>query len=203
MSIRDRLAGIGTASLYEAACNAASMSASIRPVGASRGFAGRAATARTPAGDNLVLHQLLRMRFDTEVLVVDAGQAVDRAVWGEVMSVAAKAAGLSGLIVDGAIRDVGSIAKVGFPIYARGVAVPGPSKYGPGQVDCVVMCGGVKVCPGDWVVADADGVVVIAERDINEVLVRAEQREAAEYAIMERLASGISNTCEELGLAQT
>jgi regulator of RNase E activity RraA len=200
MTLRDQLMRVGTASLYEAA-GTGSMSASIRPVGPSRGFAGRATTARSPAGDNLVLHQMLRRRFRDEVLVVDAGQATLQAVWGEVMSVAAKTAGLSGLVLDGAVRDLASIARVGFPIYARGAAIPGPLKQGPGDTDCIVTCGGTNVCPGDWVVADEDGVVVVADEVVEDVLARAEQREALERAIIARLEAGISSTWDELGLA--
>lgn len=201
MALRDRVVRVGTASLHEAA-GSGSLSTAIKPIGPSGRIAGRAVTVRTPAGDNLIIHHVLRRRFNGEVLVVDAGQSADRAVWGEVMSVAAKAAGLAGLVLDGAVRDFGSMARVGFPIYARGVAIPGPSKNGPGEADSVIRCGGATVSPGDWIVADEDGVVVLAAHDVEAILAKAEQREATEQAIMFRLASGTSNTCEELGLAQ-
>ncbi len=124
MSLAARLSALATASLFEAAGKRGAMDAGIKPLVGSEKIAGRAVTAETPAGDNLVLHQILAGTFSGEILVVDGKSECRIALWGEVMTAAAQAVGLAALVVDGVVRDAVAISSTGFPIYARGLAIP-------------------------------------------------------------------------------
>ncbi|MFD9700105.1 DUF1932 domain-containing protein [Lentzea sp. NPDC059081] len=122
---------------------------------------GRARTVWVRNGDNLALHRAIATSQPGDVLVVNGGGDVTRALLGELMAERAKLRGVRGIVVDGAVRDVVELEKIGFPVWARGVCAAGPYKNGPGQVDVPVAVGGVVVQPGDLVVGDDDGVIVV------------------------------------------
>ena len=202
MSLHARLLAVGTASLFEAAGKSGAMDARIKPRGGSLRLAGRAMPVRVGPGDNLALHRLLSGPRTGDVIVVDAGGRCDVAVWGDVLSAAARGAGYRGLVVDGAIRDAGAIEPERFAIFAKGVAIPGPVKAVAGTVGERVTCGGVQVRAGDWIVGDADGVVVVPAETADGIADRAAQREREESAMIARLLAGQTTTVEELGLTQ-
>jgi regulator of RNase E activity RraA len=131
---------------------------------------GQALTVRTRPGDNLVIHKAIELARPGDVIVVDAGGHIDRAVMGEIMCRRALRRGAAGYVVDGAIRDVAEIEELGFPVYARGVSHVGPYKSGPGEIGGPVAIGGQVVRSGDAVVGDADGVVFIHPERVAEVL---------------------------------
>lgn len=201
MTVAARLAAFGTATIFEAAGKRGAMSGVIRAVWPGARVVGRARTVTTPAADNLSLHWVLPDLQPGDVLVVDAQGDVQTAVWGDVMTAAAQAVGVAGLVVDGAVRDVAAIAASAFPVFARGVAIPGPAKAQQGQIDGAIICGGTKVRSGDWILGDADGVVVVAADQIEPVLAAAKGREDAERAMIARLRAGQTTTLVELGLA--
>ena len=115
-------------------------------------------------GDNLAVHVAVTKAPRGSVLVVDVGQVADRGYWGEVLTTAAEAAGLAGLVLDGGVRDVGALEAHGFPVFSSTVALTGATKDKPGTVGMPVRVGGVLVSAGDWVVADVDGVDLRARR---------------------------------------
>ncbi|SNS89085.1 Regulator of RNase E activity RraA [Geodermatophilus pulveris] len=152
--------------------------------------AGPALTVRTRPGDNLVVHRALDLARPGDVLVVDGGGALDRAVLGEIMARYAAARGLAALVVDGAVRDVEGLAAGALPVFARGVTHVGPYKDGPGEVGGAVQAGGTVVRAGDVVVGDADGVVVVPHERAAEVLADGEGLLRAEEAVFADIAAG-------------
>ena len=152
--------------------------------------AGPALTVRTRPGDNLVVHRALDLAEPGDVLVVDAGGALDRAVLGELMARWAAARGLAALVVDGAVRDVEGLAAGPLPVFARGVNHLGPYKVGPGEIGGPVHAGGTVVRSGDVVVADADGVVVVPRERLAEVVAAGERQLRAEEAVLADIAAG-------------
>jgi 4-hydroxy-4-methyl-2-oxoglutarate aldolase len=133
------------------------------------------------------------------VLVVDVGQVPDRGYWGEVLTTAAEAAGLAGLILDGGVRDVAALEAHGFPVFSATIALTGATKDKPGTVGTPVRVGGIQVAAGDWVVADVDGVAFVRRDAVDDVLAAGRAREEKEAGFFESLRSG-STTVELLGL---
>jgi 4-hydroxy-4-methyl-2-oxoglutarate aldolase len=133
------------------------------------------------------------------VLVVDVGHVADRGYWGEVLTTAAEAAGLVGLVLDGCVRDVGALEAHGFPVFSAGIALTGATKDKPGTVGQPVRAGGVVVSAGDWVVGDVDGITFVPAGVVGEVLAAGRAREAKEAGFFEALRGG-RTTVELLGL---
>ena len=133
-------------------------------------LAGLAVTVNARPGDNLMVHKALQVAEPGDVVVVATGGNVTSAVFGELMCRTATARQLGGIVVDGAIRDVDAITALGFPAYSRSVSPGGCDKDGPGEINVPVSCGGAVVQPGDVVVGDLDGVVVVPRAHAAEVL---------------------------------
>lgn len=152
-------------------------------------LAGCAVTVKVRPGDNLLLHRALDMAAPGDVIVVDGQGDLSNAVAGENMMMWAQRRQLAGVIVDGAMRDVASIRQMPFPVFAAGIQPKGPYKTGPGEINVPICCGGIVVHPGDIVVGDDDGVVVIRPRDAAAVLKSAQARhqkeEVTRLAILE------------------
>ena len=146
----------------------------LTPYHRPRAMAGTAVTVRTRPGDNLAIHRAFDFCRPGDVLVVDGGGDLNQALMGEIMATYAESIGIVGVVLDGAIRDVSAIRAHDFPMYARGVTYRGPYKAGPGDINVPVSIGGMVVSPGDIVVGDEDGVVVIAQEAAKAVLERAE-----------------------------
>ena len=150
-------------------------------------------------GDNLAIHAAVVRAPAGSVLVVDVGDLPERGYWGEVLTTAAQARGLSGLVIDGCVRDVAALEAHGFPVFSSGVALRGASKVLPGRTGQPVRVGGVLVAAGDWVVGDRDGVVVVPGASLDRVLEAGRQRCSKEEAMFETLRRG-GTTLELLGL---
>jgi regulator of RNase E activity RraA len=154
---------------------------------------GRAFTVRTTAGDSAVTHRALRDAPPGHVLVLGAEGGRERAVWGAVLTEAALRAGLAGAVVDGVVRDLAQIRALGFPLFARGSTAAGPHKGGRGTHGEAVSCGGVVVSPGDLVLGDLDGVVVVPAARVDAVARDAVERLRVEETWIERIRSGESS----------
>lgn len=134
---------------------------------------------------NLLLHKALDLAEPGDILVVDAQGDLSNSLMGELMVLWAKKRGLGGFVIDGAIRDVGALKKMDIPIYAAGITPAGPYKDGPGEINVPVSCGGVVINPGDILVGDEDGLVVIKPEDAPELLKKTKAKNLAEQKIME------------------
>lgn len=163
------------------------------------GLLGRAFCVRTMPGDSASLHLALDHVPPGRILVVDAGGYPDRAVWGELLTAAAEARGVRGLVLDGAVRDIAAIRARRFPVYALATCPAGPHKSGGGQWGGTVSCGGTAVDSGDLVVADEDGVAAVPWGRRHEVMARARDRMATEAQWLEELNNG-RRSAELLGL---
>lgn len=137
-----------------------------------RTLCGLACTVRVYPGDNLMVHKSLDVARPGDVVVVNAGGSRSNAVLGDIISTKAVHRGIGGFVVDGLVRDLPSIRELDFPVFARGTTAVGPLHRGPGEVNYPVACGGVVVNPGDVVVADGAGVVVVPQQIARDLLAR-------------------------------
>jgi 4-hydroxy-4-methyl-2-oxoglutarate aldolase len=191
------LAGLGSATLGESGGHAAHRR--LRPVWPGASIAAPAYPVGCTPGDNLAVHVAVTKAPRGSVLVVDVGQVADRGYWGEVLTTAAEAAGLAGLVLDGCVRDVGALEAHGFPVFSAGIALTGATKDKPGTVGRPVRVGGIVVSAGDWVVGDVDGITFVPDDAVGEVLAAGRAREAKEAGFFEALRDG-RTTVELLGL---
>lgn len=184
------LAVLGTATVYEAAGQQGQMDPAIRPLLAGVTLFGPALTVECHPADNLMIHLAVAIAHPGDVLVVNAGGYLRAGAWGEILTVAAQARGVAGLVIDGAVRDVRRIREMGFPVFARGVSLGATTKQAPGRLAVPVVCAGVLVRPGDIVLGDDDGVVVVDREQAEAVLRAARRRAEREQAIILALNQG-------------
>lgn len=151
---------------------------------------GTAFTVRVPAGNNLMFNRAIDLAQPGDVIVVDGGGYMERALCGEIMMTYAKKRGIAGFIVNGCIRDVEATAEMDFPVYALGQNPNGPMKNGPGEINTPIVCGGMVIMPGDILVGDADGLVVIRPEDAAEVAQKAVKQNEGEKKLLETIAEG-------------
>jgi 4-hydroxy-4-methyl-2-oxoglutarate aldolase len=171
----------------------------LKPAWPGAALAAPAYPVRCTPGDNLAVHVAVTTAPAGSVLVVDVGPVPDRGYWGEVLTTAAEAAGLVGLVIDGGVRDVAALEAHRFPVFSSTISLPGARKDQPGTVGAPVMVGGVPVAMGDWVVGDVDGVTVVPEPSLDAVLAAGEAREAKEAGFFAALRAG-ATTVELLDL---
>jgi RraA family protein len=148
---------------------------------------GSALTVRVRAGDNLMIHKALQLGLPGDVLVVDGGGALDRALFGDIMKNVARMRGFAGVVIDGAIRDAAAYRDDDFPCYARGICHRGPYKDGPGEINVPVCIGGMVVHPGDIIAGDDDGVVFVRPEEARAVAAAARSKAQAEAATLESI----------------
>jgi len=150
---------------------------------------GPALTVRTRPGDNLMIHKALQLGRPGDVLVVDGGGSLDRALFGDIMKNVAKMRGFAGIVLDGAVRDAAAFREDTMPCYARGICHRGPYKDGPGEINVPVSIGGMVVQPGDIVVGDDDGLVFISPAEAKSVAEASRKKAAAEATTLESIAA--------------
>jgi 4-hydroxy-4-methyl-2-oxoglutarate aldolase len=171
----------------------------VRPAWSGARLAAPAVPVRCAPGDNLAIHVAVATAPAGHALVVDVGDVPDRGYWGEVLTTAAEARQLAGLVIDGGVRDVDALSAHGFPVFSATVALRGATKNQRGSVGLPVEVAGTTVAPGDWVVADVDGVVIVPGATLDDVLSAGRTRADKEVAYFEALRSG-ATTVELLGL---
>ena len=154
---------------------------------------GCAFTVKAPLGDNLMFHKAIDMAQPGDIIVVDGEGCMDHSLCGEIMFSYAKAKGIAGFLIDGCIRDVDSLETLGFSVYARGVQPKGPYKNGPGEINVPVSIGSQVVCPGDIIVGDGDGVVIIKPADAEYLLEKSTDQFKNEQKAFEDIAKGTYN----------
>ncbi len=153
-------------------------------------LAGPAFTIDIRPGDNLMIHAAMAMAKPGDILVIDGKADRGTALMGSIMINACKKLGLGGVVIDGAVRDSEELCALGFPVYAICTNPNGPNKYAPGRINWPVSCGGVAVQPGDLVLGDADGIVVVERRKAASLLGLAAKKVADEQARLADIASG-------------
>jgi regulator of RNase E activity RraA len=150
---------------------------------------GRALTVKVAAGDNLFVHKALDLAEPNDILVIDGGGDIGRALVGELMATRARALGALAFVVDGAIRDVDFFINNGFLCWAKGVCMRGPYKNGPGQINVPVVVGGMLVNPGDIICGDLDGLISVPPHLGEHVAQAAKQKKQLEDAKRIQLAT--------------
>lgn len=198
----EALRELGSATIYEAQGAKGALDCGIKPLDTQMKVAGPAFTVDIRPADNLMLHYALLHIKPGDVLVVDAKGFVEAGPWGDVLTEQALKQGVAGLIIHGAVRDAEAINKAGFPVFCRGLSIKGTGKNQPGLVNVPVCFGDVLINPGDIVVGDRDGVVVVSRNEVDDVLLKSQAREKKEAHFRERIREGIT-TCELLGLGET
>ena len=194
-----RFAELGVATIYEAAGREGLVAgAFVRVVPGARA-AGPARTAVCGANDNLAAHRVLDTVQPGDVVVLAAPEPWSAALVGELLALQARTRGAAALLVDGAVRDVDELVALRLPVWARAVCAAGAAKDEPGQLQVPVTVGGVRIEPGDLVVLDGDGAVVVPRARSDDVLAAAEARHAFELDLRARLAAGES-TLDAMGL---
>jgi 4-hydroxy-4-methyl-2-oxoglutarate aldolase len=188
---------LGAATLGES--GALAMAPRVHAAWAGAAVAGPAFTARCPGGDNLAIHVAVTRAPAGAVIVVDASDRPALGYWGEVLTTAAEARRLGGLVIDGGVRDVAALASHRFPVFSTTVALPGATKAGPGECGGTARVGDVEVTTGDWIVGDVDGVVVIPAARLEAVVRAGRERAAQERRMFDELRAG-QTTVDLLGL---
>jgi 4-hydroxy-4-methyl-2-oxoglutarate aldolase len=197
-ALREELLRLGSATVYEASGAEGGLDPGIRAAWPGARVCGVALPVECSPGDNLAIHLAVEAAEPGAVLLVDA-RAHLAGYWGEVLTVAGQARGVTGLVIDGGVRDSEALERLGFPVFARGLSILRTVKHEPGRVGEPVVVGGVQIRAGDVVVADADGVVVVRAERLPEVMEASRARVAREDRVMQRLRAG-ELTLDLLGL---
>ena len=187
----EQFRGLASANISDIQGRYQTFDARIKPIYAPMApLCGPAFTVKARPGDNLLATKAIHMANPGDVIVISGGFEMNLSVWGGVMSGMAKAKGIAGVLTDALVRDVAEIRDIGLVVYATGLTPVGPTKEGVGQINTTIDCGGVIVNPGDIIVGDEDGAVVVRKEEAEAVLQRTHARMELERQWFEAIARG-------------
>jgi 4-hydroxy-4-methyl-2-oxoglutarate aldolase len=186
-----RLGALGVATVHEAYGRFGLMKPNLRPVWAGGEAAGTAVTVLVHPGDNWMIHVAVEQCKPGDILVVGCSADNTDGMFGDLLATSLMARGVTGLVIDAGVRDAKSLREIGFPVWSKAISAKGTVKATLGAVNVPVVCAGVNVMPGDAVVADDDGVVVVGRKDAVEVVTKGEKRHADEDNKRKQLAAGM------------
>lgn len=166
----EKLMNVTTGNVCDAMDRFGAMEYDIKPVDPTMKCIGTAVTVKARPCDNLIVYKALEIAQPGDVIVIGIYRYTSSSTWGDLTSLIAKEKGLAGMVTDGLVRDILGIKEVGLPVFARGSIPTSPFKDGPGEVNVPITCGGVLVRPGDVIFGDVDGVVVIPQENIEQVV---------------------------------
>ena len=189
-----QLGEFGVATVHEAQGRSGLMRPYMRPIYAAARAGGTAVTVLCHPGDNLMLHAAIEVVQPGDVLVVATTSESTDGMFGDLLAVSCRAHGVEGLVIDAGVRDISDITAMQFPVWAKAISAQGTVKNTAGHVNVPIVCGGTTVNPGDVIVGDQDGVVVVLRESAADVVRLSADRIAKERVTRERLRSG------ELGL---
>lgn len=181
-SVIEQFKNIPTTAISDVLKGMNNINPSVKPLKDDYHIAGRAFTVKTAVGDNLAVLRAIKEAKPGDIIVVDAKGDTYRAIAGDFVVGMMQTMGFGGLVVDGVIRDIVDIRGLNFPVFSKGTTVSSGGKNGPGETNTPISCGGAQVNPGDIIVGDIDGVVVIPQERAEEVLEKSKQKIADDDA---------------------
>jgi 4-hydroxy-4-methyl-2-oxoglutarate aldolase len=191
--VMDQFRNIGSATVHEASGRKGYVDCAIKPIAQGIRICGPAFTVQCHPKDNLMLHKALEKAQPGDIIVASVGGYYEAGYWGGLMATSAIAKKLGGLAIDGCIRDSEEIIKTKWPVFCRGFCIFGTGKTGPGLVNHPIIFGGTMVNPGDLILGDGDGMVVVGRNECKAVLEKSIERVEAEEKKSAQLAAGISS----------
>ena len=186
-SIIEQLREFTTSELCDGAIDYHTMDYHIKRWVSDKKIVGPAFTVNPPKGVSGIIPDAILAMNPGEVMVVAGKECCNHSYWGDHRSICASMKGLEGVVIDGAFRDLEGCMEVGFPIFARSVTPGSCAKAAEGELNVPILCGGVEVCPGDLIVGDCNGIIVIKPEEAELVMERARKKIAAQNAVIERM----------------
>jgi regulator of RNase E activity RraA len=180
----------GTTNVVDSLGRFGAMDYTIKPLIPGVKLVGTAITVRSRPGDNLLIYKAIELAEPGDIIVIGNYSYETSSTWGDITSMMARARGIAGVVTDGLARDIAGIREVGLPIFARGLIPNSPMKDGPGDINIPVSCGGVIVNPGDVVVGDDDGVVVVPKALAESTIAKTRDLLAKEAKTMQNIREG-------------
>lgn len=183
---------LDVATVHEALGKRGAMLRQIKPLAPDMRLCGRALTVKCHAGDNIMLIKAASMVKPGDVLVADMGNILENGPFGEVLAVECQARGCAGLVINCSVRDSDALVRMKFPVFSSGISVFGTAKASKGTINHPVVVGGILVNPGDLILGDRDGVVVVPIQETAQAYSNALTRMKKEEEVMKRLRAGES-----------
>ena len=190
MDLIKELSRFSAATIHEALGKYGNLPSAIKPINPTMKICGPAYTVKTMPKDNILLHRAYAYAKPGDVIVADCSGFYEAGYWGDLMSLGAKTKGIAGLVIDGCVRDADDIEAMGFPVFSRGLCILGTSNHGDGTLNEPIIIGDVLINPGDIIVGDRDGVVVIPQNRIEEAIEKSIARETKEENVRKQLREG-------------
>lgn len=181
-TIQEKFLALPTTAISDATGGHTNLDAKIKPLSDHFKIAGRAVTVRLPDGENRAVLEAISIAKKGDIIVIDAKGNTNRAVAGDFVASLAKGVGVQGFVVNGVIRDIAAIRELDFPVFSLGTTVAAGNKNGGGKVNVPIAIGGVSVQPGDFIIGDVDGVIVVPQGEEEEIIQKAEAKIAKDEA---------------------
>ncbi len=190
MDVKKELSKFSTATIHEALGKTGNLPSAIKPINPKMKICGQAYTVKTMPRDNVLLHRAYAYAKPGDVIVANCSDFYEAGYWGDLMSLGAKTKGITGLVIDGCVRDADDIEAMNFPVFSRGLCIRGTSNHGDGTLNEPIIIGDCRIHPGDIIIGDRDGVVVVPKDRIEEALEKSKAREEKEENVRKQLREG-------------